>query len=59
MKFQIIVKDPNLMDQLADLENPAKIQTATEFIERYVKYGEYLSLEFDTETPGIVKVLKP
>jgi hypothetical protein len=59
MKFQIIIKDPNLMDQLADLENPAKIQTATEFIERYVKYGEYLSLEFDTETPGIVKVLKP
>jgi hypothetical protein len=70
MKFSLTFKTPDVLDDLhnsitdADLvdnqEQAEQWQARIDFAEQYVKHGEYLTVEFDTEakTATVVKVRK-
>lgn len=50
MKFCLTFKTPDVLEQLDyetfTLEESYKIQ---EFAKKFIKYGEYITVEFDTE----------
>jgi hypothetical protein len=52
MKIQIFVKDPNIEDQLTKfvMRGQLKDYQADDIVADYFKYGEYVTLELDTET---------
>lgn len=47
------MKTPDVLDQVDDLELEAK-----EKLEEWIKYGEYVTLEYDTEKDELI-CLKP
>lgn len=56
MKFTVNFKTPDaLYYALKNMEEDEEFK-CKEFAEKYIKYGEYISVEFDTET-RTVKVL--
>lgn len=61
MKFTVTFKTPDALERALDDAFPLEVRAANmrearKFAERYVKYGECISVEFDTET-GTAKVL--
>ncbi len=52
MKFTITFKTPDVLDELDRLEDISEEERsfADELVKRYVEYGEYIRVEFDTET---------
>lgn len=65
MKVQLAMKSPDAVDIMVQecLDNVDRDKDHEDFIslqemiKRFVEYGEYVTLEFDTET-GTVKVLE-
>ena len=50
MKIQITFKSPDALDcATANLSEDEKDEAA-EVIEKFIKYDEYITIEFDTET---------
>lgn len=66
MKFRLTFKTPDVLDQMVDQFEPAPVghetgetdefYDATQFAKRYVKYGEEITIEFDTEKGTAVAV---
>lgn len=52
MKFSLQFKTPNVIDQLA--MNKDDLNKAKELVENFVKWDEYATLEFDTDTKTCV-----
>ena len=52
MKFVITFKTPDVLDDLDRLEDISEEERsfADELVKQYVEYGEYIRIEFDTET---------
>ena len=53
MKFILTFKTPDVVDQLEGDDRPS----AEKFLKRWVKYGEYLTVAFDTKK-GTAEVQK-
>ena len=53
MKVQLSFKTPDVLDQLEDVEKEA----ASDLIDKYLEYEEYIYIEFDT-TKKTVTVLE-
>lgn len=49
MKFILMFKTPDVLDQLDAVPEDVGVEIART-VARYVKYGEYIRVEFDTET---------
>lgn len=54
MKFTLTFKMPDVLNQLTHDFETEKQDEAKAFAEKYVKYGEYISVEFDTENKTAV-----
>lgn len=48
MIFSLQFKTPDVIDQLA--MNKTDLQEAKKIVEKYVEYGEYIVVEFNTDT---------
>ena len=59
MKFTITFKTPGALDDLDASRklSPDDLERAKALVEKYVRWGEYLSVEFDIED-GTATVLK-
>lgn len=58
MKFRVTFKTNDALDYVSILEGGEELSIeAREFAEKYVKYGEYITVEFDNEKET-VKVLR-
>lgn len=55
MKFQLTFKTPDAMDQL-NLETEEQKHDITVFLEKWVKWGELVTIEFDS-VRGTAKVI--
>lgn len=47
MVFSLTFKTPDVIDQLA--MNEEDLELAKETVEKFVEYGEYITIQFDTE----------
>lgn len=47
MKFHLTFKTPDVTDQLENMNYDDK-KIATEFANKFLEYGEYITIEFDT-----------
>ena len=54
MKFCVCFKTPDALDYL-DLDEDES-EEALDFARQYVKYGEYITIEFDTDAGTAVAV---
>lgn len=51
MKFRLTFKTPDVLDQLeSQFDSKEDVQDAVLFANNFVEYGEYISIEFDTDT---------
>jgi UDP-3-O-[3-hydroxymyristoyl] glucosamine N-acyltransferase len=59
MKFTLSFKSPDVFEQFQYMSNihPNDHEACKAAAEKYVKYGEYVTIEFDTET-GDAKVIR-
>ena len=58
MKFTVTMKSPDsLHDALQDIEDEDEREKAGEFARQFMEYGEYITIQFDTEE-GTAKVVK-
>jgi hypothetical protein len=48
MKFSLTFKHPDVLEQIDDLEDNERLEAQT-FAEKFLKYQEYLIVDFDTE----------
>jgi len=48
MKFQLTFKTPDILDQI-DTGSDDEIERCRDFANRWIEWGEYLIVEFDTE----------
>ena len=48
MKFSLTFKTPDVVDQLDDLDDK-KRNDAKNFLEKWIEYGEYVTIDFDTK----------
>lgn len=55
MKFKISFKTPDAIEQVYDLPKFTQ-EIARDFMQKYMKYGEYITIEFDTEANTAVAV---
>jgi hypothetical protein len=56
MKFRLTFKTPDAHLQLSEIMDQDKYNNCLWLMQSYVRYNEYVTLEFDTETHS-VKVL--
>lgn len=50
MKFTLSFKTPDVLDQLNDMiDDPEEKAQADLVANKFLKYGEYVNIEFDTE----------
>ena len=58
MKFQLTFKSPDVYDTLSGDLSEEELEEAKEFADEFVKYSEYIRVEFDTvaKTATILKV---
>jgi len=47
MKFSLSFKTPDVTDQIEGSED--EIESAREFLERWLEYNEYVTIDFDTK----------
>lgn len=58
MKFQVTFKTPDAVSEaLSDLDDQTIIDRLEDFASQWVKYGEYVTLEFDS-VKGTCRVLE-
>ena len=59
MKFTVTFKTPDVLEDLDRLEDISEDERASaeELINQYVEYGEYVRIEFDTDSKT-AKVLR-
>lgn len=50
MKFSLTFKTPDVTDQLNDIEDAEDRAKAESMVEKFLEYGEYITVEFDTES---------
>lgn len=51
MKFALTFKHPDVFDEIKeDARDKEEFESAKKFAENFVKYGEYLTVIFDTGT---------
>ena len=50
MKFTLTFKTPDVLDQL---EGELEETKAREFADHWIKYGEYVTIDFDTTTETV------
>lgn len=51
MKFTLTFKTPDVLDQLADqIDDSDLLCEVTEELKERLRYGEYVHVEYDTET---------
>lgn len=55
MKFCITFKTPDVLDQIDDDHYPRK--ELERFLDRWVTYGEYVTIEFDTDA-GSARIIE-
>lgn len=53
MKITLVFKTPDVLDQIYDLSDDERNE-ARYLIENFVKYGEYIHVEFDTASQTAV-----
>lgn len=60
MKIRISIKDTNLSDSFREevnsndcLSDERKEVIIEDFIEKYTRYGEYIDIEYDTDTSEV------
>lgn len=57
MKFILTFKTPDVTDQIPLFENPqpsnSEFDKAVEFVHKYLRYGEIVDIEFNTETKTV------
>ena len=51
-------KDPNALDMSCDGHTDTEREKMKAFAERFLRWGEYISIEFDTKT-GTATVISP
>jgi uncharacterized protein YerC len=49
MKVRVTFKTPGVLDDVVSNQSEEAIDEALEFVKKYVKYEEYVTIEFDTE----------
>ena len=54
MKIQLTFKTPDVEDQLS----PEELEEARPLLDKFMEYGEYITVEFDTETGTCVGIEK-
>lgn len=55
MKFSLTFKTPDVLDQLCeDITDPEAQLLAIQTAKKFIQYGEYLTVEFDTETQSAI-----
>lgn len=50
MKFALHFKTPDVLDQIDHTQDEDKAEEAFNFARKFVRYGECITVEFDTET---------
>lgn len=50
MKFIAIFKTPDVLEHTTQDMNRDQTKIAVECMERFVRFGEYIKIEFDTKT---------
>lgn len=50
MRFKATFKTPDVLDYALEYLEGEELAEAKELAEKYVQYGEYVTIEFDTET---------
>ena len=58
MKFQLTFKTPDVLDQLGEVLEENERDEAAVTAKKYLRYGEYLSVEFDTETQDATVIME-
>ena len=54
MKVKVVFKTPDAADRISSRCNdPDDLDKFQELLDKYVKYGEYITVEFDTETQTV------
>lgn len=53
MKFQLTFKMPDVLDQI-EFRAPEDTEKAKKLAEKYVRMGEYITVEFDTDAETAV-----
>lgn len=48
MKFDLTFKMPDVMEQIDTMHDSDRLE-ATKLAEKYITYGEYITVEFDTD----------
>lgn len=56
MTFRLTFKTPDVVDQLCEYMDVSELSDAVEFTRKFIKYGEYITIEFDTEKGTAVVV---
>lgn len=58
MKFTLTFKHPNVIDQIESDHGEADFEAIKEFLPKYIQWGEYIKIEFDTEadTAQVIKI---
>lgn len=55
MKFTLSFKTPDVLDQLdEDITDLETLRLANQTVKKFVEYGEYITVQFDTETQSAV-----
>lgn len=49
MKFNLCFKMPDVLDQITS-QSETELTAALKLARKYIEYGEYVRIEFDTET---------
>lgn len=57
MKFKLTFKTPDIIDQIEDLSEE-DVAAAKETLDRFVKYNECITIEFDTESQTAIVIQK-
>ena len=48
MKFQVMFKTPDVLDYILE-ENTDSAEQIQEIADKFIEYGEYITIEFDTD----------
>ena len=49
MRFSLTFKTPDVIDQLQDECDPEAMEKVHSFLERFVEFGELITIGFDTD----------
>ena len=50
MSVTLTFKTPDVLDQLDGLYDEDELEVVTEVLNKFIKYGEYINVEFDIDS---------